>query len=142
MTHRTRWTLVLVLSVMVAGCASPPTAPSVMALAGAGKSWDQFRADDGACRQAASEAIAREKGGEVPLQTRYDIVYMQCMYAKGHQIPAAGSAPRPTSAAPAAPPGTPTAAPAGPPTPEQINCELNGGVWRAALNFCEIPRRR
>jgi hypothetical protein len=142
MTQRTRWILAVLLSLVVAGCASAPTAPSVMALAGSGKSWDQFRADDGACRQAAGEEIARTKGGDVPLQTRYDIVYMQCMYAKGHQIPAAGGAPTRTSSPTTVPPGTPTVAPAGPPTPEQINCELNGGVWRAALNFCEIPRRR
>lgn len=118
-----------------------------MVLAGTGKSWDQFRADDVACRQAASAEVARtEGGGDLPLQYRYDMVYMQCMYAKGHQIPTPGRAPAgassSTTTAPPVAPGTPTAAPVPWPPPPQIECELNGGVWRAALSMCEIPRPR
>ena len=136
--------LSVALGVTVTGCASAPTAPSVMVLAGEGKSWEQFRADDGACRQAAGNETARSKAdGGVSLQQRYDMAYMQCMYAKGHQIPAGGQVPAATSGSPAVPPGTPTAVPsAWPPTQQQIDCESNGGVWRAALNLCEIPRRR
>src|SRR5882757_6502465 len=37
--------------VVVAGCTSMPTGPSVMTFPGTGKSFDQFRADDGDCRQ-------------------------------------------------------------------------------------------
>src|SRR5918996_3672907 len=61
------------------------------------------------------------------LQRRYDAAYMQCMYAKGHQIPVArGSVPAYTAAPatrPAAPPPPPppppasTPPPAGPPPP-------------------------
>jgi len=40
---------VLVLS----GCTVLPTGPSVMALPGTGKNFDQFRADDASCRQYA-----------------------------------------------------------------------------------------
>lgn len=53
-------------------------------------------------------------------QGRYDAAYMQCMYAKGHQIPVARGAvaPRPAAAAtsPPPPPGVP-APPAGTPPP-------------------------
>jgi hypothetical protein len=38
---------------LLAGCASTPSGPSVMVLPGSGKSFDQFRADDFECRQYA-----------------------------------------------------------------------------------------
>lgn len=38
---------------LLSGCVSLPTGPSVMALPGTGKTFDQFRADDAACRQYA-----------------------------------------------------------------------------------------
>lgn len=38
---------------ILAGCASVPTAPDVMALPGTGKNFDEFRADDMACRDYA-----------------------------------------------------------------------------------------
>lgn len=43
------------------------------------------------------------------VQQRYDIAYSQCMYAKGHQVPAAGARRqgRTYSAPPPPPPGTP-----------------------------------
>ena len=41
--------------VALAGCASAPTGPTVMALPGTGKSFDQFRADDATCQQFASQ---------------------------------------------------------------------------------------
>jgi len=107
---------------------------------------EQFQADDSVCRQLASQEVERTKGGQVPAQRRYDMAYMQCMHAKGHQLP---QAPR-TTAPPSPPPGTPTAAPpppgtptaapiTWPPSPAQIDCEGRGGVWRAALDFCEFP---
>jgi hypothetical protein len=43
--------------VLLAGCASVPTGPSVMALPGTGKSFDQFRYDDVECRQYAQNQI-------------------------------------------------------------------------------------
>ncbi|AWV02620.1 hypothetical protein DM992_24885 [Burkholderia sp. JP2-270] len=45
--------VVLALAGLVGACAYMPTGPSVMALPGTGKSFDQFRADDGNCRQYA-----------------------------------------------------------------------------------------
>lgn len=57
---------------LLAGCVTTPTGPSMMALPGTGKSFDQFRQDDNACReyawvqiggtsanQAANDSLAR-----------------------------------------------------------------------------------
>jgi hypothetical protein len=59
-------------------------------------------------------------GSGVSVQRRYDIAYMQCMYAKGNQVPVPrGSQPAYTSAAappPPPPPGVPPP-PAGTPPP-------------------------
>ncbi|MFY9329762.1 MAG: YMGG-like glycine zipper-containing protein [Georgfuchsia sp.] len=42
-----------VLPLLIAGCVSVPTGPSVMALPGTSKNFDQFRNDDAECRQYA-----------------------------------------------------------------------------------------
>ena len=112
-------------AVVTAGCASAPTGPSVMVLPGSGKSMEQFQTEDARCRVAAAGELAREKAGQVPAQMRYDMAYMQCMYAQGNQIPMgrpgysspAGSAPATTttiSPRPAPPAGTPPPPPASP----------------------------
>ena len=44
-------------ALLAAGCTTIPSGPSHMALPGTGKPFEQFRADDGACRQYASETI-------------------------------------------------------------------------------------
>ncbi len=50
--------LPLLIALLVLGaCAIAPTGPSVMALPGSGRSFDQFRADDFECRQYASAQI-------------------------------------------------------------------------------------
>ena len=41
----------------LAGCTVMPSGPTVMALPGSGKSFDQFRADDASCRQYAHEQV-------------------------------------------------------------------------------------
>lgn len=40
---------------LLSGCASVPTGPSVMALPGSGRSFEQFRYDESDCRQYARE---------------------------------------------------------------------------------------
>jgi hypothetical protein len=40
---------------LLAGCVTAPTGPSVMALPGSGKSFEQFRYDDADCRQFAQQ---------------------------------------------------------------------------------------
>src|ERR1700730_5405154 len=50
--------LVLLASLTCASaCSVLPTAPSVMALPGTGKTFDQFRADDASCRQFAFNQV-------------------------------------------------------------------------------------
>lgn len=41
----------------LAGCSVMPSGPTVMALPGTGKSFDQFRADDASCRQYANSQV-------------------------------------------------------------------------------------
>ena len=114
------------VAAVVGGCASTPTGPSVMVLPGPSKTIEQFQADDGHCRQMAAVELQHQPHGSVPAQQRYDMTYMQCMYAAGHQIPgasrrgystpgAAATAPRTGISQPPAPPaGTPSPPPSGP----------------------------
>jgi len=118
----TRAALVAAALLMTA-CAHVPTGPSVMALAGSGKTLEQFQTDDRICRQSAAQELETTKQGEVPAQRRYDMTYLQCMYAKGHQIPIPGGRPGYTSSTGAA--------------TTQAECERRGGVWRATTNVCE-----
>lgn len=88
----------LVLAVVVLSACASASGPSVMALPGTGKTFEEFQADDVSCRAAA----ARQTG--TPAGDAYDRTYLQCMYAKGHKIPVPGSAaPAPASANPSAP---------------------------------------
>ena len=112
----------IVAAAIIGGCASAPTGPSVMVLPGKGKSTEQFQQEDARCRQMATNELAT-KGGQVSDQRRYDMTYMQCMYAQGNQVPVSsrpgysnpyGSAPA-TSGPVAPPPGTPSGTPPPPP---------------------------
>jgi outer membrane lipoprotein SlyB len=129
---------------VLAGCASLPSGPSVMALPGTNKSFDQFRSDETTCRNFASQAIGATSASNAAVdagvrsaavgtlvgaaagaaidgsqgagvgagmglvvgslagasaadaswygaQKRYDQSYVQCMYARGHRVPVAGS---------------------------------------------------
>ena len=51
-----KWSPWVVLA-MLAGCATLPTAPSMMSLPGTGKNFDQFRYDDAVCRQFAYQSV-------------------------------------------------------------------------------------
>ena len=57
MTHSMR-SLLLVALLGLGACATMPTGPAVMVLPGTGKNFDQFRFDDGACRQFAYDQVA------------------------------------------------------------------------------------
>ena len=145
------------LAVMLAGCASIPTGPSVAVMPASGKPFDQFQADNAICRQFAEQQmganpnqVAREQvitgaatgaaigaasgalmgnghenqtesmagaglivgsaagasaanASTMSLQRRYDIAYMQCMYARGNLVPGY-PAPRYTPPPPPPPP--------------------------------------
>ena len=135
---------IFILIISVVGCATIPTGPSVTALPGRGKTFEQFQADDAVCRQWAARQIGQSpqetanqntaagaavgtivgaglgaaigaaaghagtgaaigagsgllvgtasgaSAGQVygrEAQRRYDSAYIQCMYAKGNQVP-------------------------------------------------------
>ncbi len=80
--------LLLLAVVALSACATIPAGPSVMVWPGPGKPFEVFQSDDMACRQWASQQARPEPYGEEwAVQRRYDNAYMQCMYAKGNQIP-------------------------------------------------------
>jgi len=160
MNHKLIIFLLLALLVM-GGCATIPTGPSVMVLPPPGKPFEVFQADDIICRQWAAQQIgqspqetvnrnittgavvgtiigaglgaaigsasgdvgagaaigaasglllgtasgadsARMYGWEA--QRMYDTAYMQCMYAKGNQIPGVVTQPRSNRRIPPPPP--------------------------------------
>lgn len=47
----------ILLPALLAGCVSMPTGPSTLVLPGTGKTFDQFRADDFACRGYAQNQV-------------------------------------------------------------------------------------
>jgi hypothetical protein len=61
----TRGILMVLALVLLSGCATMPTGPTVTVLPGPGKPFDVFQADDYACRQWALQQI----GGEAPSKT-------------------------------------------------------------------------
>ena len=172
----TKGVVAVATAALLTACASVPSGPSVMAMPGSGRPFEQFQVDDGACRQwaaqssgippegaaanstatgavvgtligaaagaalgaaagnpglgAAAGAGAGLIGGSIvganrgdyayaSVQRRYDHAYLQCMYAKGHQVPGyrAASYPPPSDPAPATPPPPPAAPPADVPPP-------------------------
>ena len=60
-----RGVLLLCGLLLVSGCATMPTGPSVTVLPGPGKPWEVFQADDYGCRQWAQQQI----GGAEPSKT-------------------------------------------------------------------------
>jgi hypothetical protein len=173
--------LPIVAALLLTACATIPQGPSVMVLPGSSKSFEQFQADDGVCRQwalqqvgvtnakaatdtavggaiigtaigaavgaaigaaagnpAAGAAIgagvgltggsiggaAAAEGSSSAVQRRYNIAYMQCMYAKGNRIPVPrgsepsyATQPRATSAPPPSPSTVPPPPPSNVPPP-------------------------
>jgi len=59
---------VLALAAVFAGCTTVPTGPSTLALPGSTKGYDQFRYDDGACRQYAYDSM----GGQTAASAQQD----------------------------------------------------------------------
>lgn len=132
------------LLLLLTGCVTMPTGPSVMVLPGSGKNFDQFRYDDYECRQYAYQQVEGRTAKDAAVssglnsaaigaglgaiagtafgggrgaaigagtgllagglsgsgtartsgdinQQRYDNSYIQCMYAKGHNVPVYGN---------------------------------------------------
>lgn len=57
-----------VAALVLAGCVALPTGPSVMVLPGTGRNFDQFRFDEGECRQYAYQQI----GGQTAAKSQVD----------------------------------------------------------------------
>jgi hypothetical protein len=93
----------LLLAISLAGCASPPTRPIVVALPGHGQSLQEFQANETSCRNYAqyrietaasapnSTVVPVVNSSNVPLvgytdQQRYDVAYAQCMVSRGATI--------------------------------------------------------
>jgi hypothetical protein len=72
-------------------CAAVPTSPGVLVLPHAGTPLETFQEDDRECQGCASQQLrtGAQSGGSsaATLQWRYDMAYVQCMYAKGHVVP-------------------------------------------------------
>jgi Glycine-zipper domain len=144
-----KYALPLTSALLLGACVTVPTAPTVMALPGSNKTFDEFQADAYSCQQfaqqmvggapvqannaavgnaAAATAIGAAAGAIIgsatgsagagaaigagtgllfgsaassgiygasyyQVQRQYDGAYMQCMYAKGNQIPVRGAVP-------------------------------------------------
>jgi hypothetical protein len=103
------------------GCTSIPTRPSVLALPGSDKTFEQFNSDDTACRGYASgrmTGVGRGPADETYYETQrvYDFAYIQCMYSKGHKVPVSGVySGAPGGNPPPPPPPSMIAPPAAPP---------------------------
>ena len=90
-----RFKLVVSSTVFLAltGCANLPSGPSVLVLPGSAMSFDRFINDNTSCQQLALAQAASLVGtgtaiGSIEInQQRYDAAFIQCMYAKGHQVP-------------------------------------------------------
>ena len=98
--------LLLLALATLGACATIPTGPTFTAWPGPGKPFEVFQSDDMFCRQWASQRAGTEPFAyEWALQRRYDIAYMQCMYARGNQIPGVSQTYTGTVPPPPPPPG-------------------------------------
>ncbi|MGZ5011096.1 MAG: hypothetical protein ACXV74_09080 [Methylobacter sp.] len=86
--------LTILISVfLLSACSTMPSGPSVLILPGTGKNFDQFHNDDLMCRQFAHAQLStsqKEPNSAEEGQQNYDIIYIQCMYGKGHRVPVPG----------------------------------------------------
>jgi hypothetical protein len=81
---------VLIVVFLLSACSTMPRGPSVLVLPGMGKNFDRFHNDDLMCRQLAHtqiETSQREPDSKEEGQQSFDIIYIQCMYGKGHRVP-------------------------------------------------------
>ena len=94
---------------LVNACAAFPTGPGVLVLPREGTSLEAFERDDRECQGYAARQLPTGAQAGVSsagtLQWRYDMAYVQCMYAKGHRVPdGAPPPPLPTGPPPPAAP--------------------------------------
>jgi len=81
--------IIIALFVMVlSGCVTLPTGPSVSMSPPTGKPVDIFQTEDGNCRQYADRQLGNDYDyfSTQEAQYHYDNVYVQCMRSHGNQI--------------------------------------------------------
>ncbi len=78
----------MALPLALTACAStPPTGPTVSAVAGSNVSDRKFARDDSACRARAYAAASRSAAaGQFGLQDQYNSIYSDCMLNRGYEI--------------------------------------------------------
>jgi hypothetical protein len=84
---------------LMTACAAVPTGPGVLVLPREGTALEDFQRDDRECQGYASQQLPTGAPAGATLQWRYDMAYVQCMYAKGHRVPE-GAPPPPAPEAP------------------------------------------
>jgi hypothetical protein len=93
---------------LLTACAALPTGPHVLVVPRAGTPLEDFQRDDRECQGYASRQLptGAQAGASAAatLQWRYDMAYVQCMYAKGHRVPDSAAPPPPPQTVPPAPP--------------------------------------
>ncbi|HEY8160437.1 MAG TPA: hypothetical protein VIF10_17240 [Methylobacter sp.] len=85
--------IIIISAFLLSACSTMPSGPSVLVLPGADKNFDQFHNEDQLCRQFTHQQVAaaqEDTDSKDEAQQNYDIVYIQCMYSKGHQVPVPG----------------------------------------------------
>jgi hypothetical protein len=81
--------IILTLIVMVlSGCVTLPTGPTVPTSPAAGKTFDIYLAEDEKCRHLAERQLGKyyDYFSTQEAQYHYDNVYVQCMRSYGNQI--------------------------------------------------------
>jgi hypothetical protein len=136
--------LLLGALVLLTACAALPTGPGVLVLPGAGTAVEAFQRDDRECQGYASHQLPTgapaAASSAATLQWRYDMAYVQCMYAKGHRVPDGSVPPPPPQPVPSPPPpGAPrsSAGPMEPPT--AFERAMNLKTARALRTLPPIP---
>ncbi len=95
--------LLLGVLLLLTACATRPTGPNVLVLPRGDTPLEAFQQDDRECQGYAAQQLptgtqAGTRAGT--LQWRYDMAYVQCMYAKGHRVPDGTRAPPPPQTPP------------------------------------------
>jgi hypothetical protein len=106
-----RLSLLLGVLLLLNACAALPTGPYVLVLPRAGTPMEAFQRDDQECQGYAAQQLptGAQAGARsaATLQWRYDMAYVQCMYAKGHRVPDVAVPPPPPQTVPPSPPPDP-----------------------------------
>ncbi|MGZ5045002.1 MAG: hypothetical protein ACXV8P_09445, partial [Methylobacter sp.] len=85
--------IIIISAFLLSACSTMPSGPSVLVLPSADKNFDQFHNEDQLCRNLTHKQVAAAQediDSKDEAQQNYDIVYIQCMYSKGHQVPVPG----------------------------------------------------